>query len=368
MRAHLRVTCSGLVVPHAHAWALWVCATLCSAGLPSHDARAQPPAAATEMSVSDSQSADSLRRGLMDTWSKRLQASGLVNIEVWQREMRVLLNDASLAELERASATSSYVALVAALQGLKLDSESANEAALRLSVKSGLDPMAKALGDADRDLVFVPVAPCRIIDTRVAGGAILANTVRSFDITATSSYAVQGGSASDCNGVGSAGSFAAAAITFTAVSPSAAGYMTAYPFNASQPLAATLNYTAGAIVANSTVVQLDQGASANELSVYSFAQTHLVADIYGYYQAPPNSLQMSCVTTAETVNSVPAGSTSNAYSPSCAAGYTRVSTNCESSTWQMPFVYIADGTCSAQNNSSGSAQLRASANCCRVTF
>jgi len=336
--------------------------------LPSREARAQPPGAAAELSVSESQSADSLRRGLLNTWSKRLQASGLVNIEAWQREMQVLLDDASLEDLQRASSTPSYVAMVAALQGLKLDSESANEAALRLSVKSGLDPMAKALGDADRDLVFVPVSPCRIIDTRIAGGPIVANTVRSFDITAISSYAAQGGSASDCNGVGTAGSFAAAAITFTAVTPSAAGYMTAYPFNAPQPLAATLNYTSGAIVANSTVVQLDQGASANELSVYSFAQTHLVADIYGYYQAPPNSLQMSCVTTAETVNSVAAGATSNAASPSCAAGYTRVSTNCESSTWQMPFVYISDGTCSAQNNSGASAQLRASANCCRVTF
>lgn len=43
-----------------------------------------------------------------------------------------------------------------------------------------------------------------------------------------------------------------------------------------------VNYTAGAIVGNDTVVKLNQGASLNELSVYSSANTHLVGDIVGY--------------------------------------------------------------------------------------
>ncbi|SDD58394.1 hypothetical protein [Aquimonas voraii] len=368
MRARPRATCSGLPAPRTRPWSHLICSALLCAALPLAPAAAAEPAAGRELSPSEDQAAEAIRLGLMETWSKRLQSSGLSNLEAWQQEMQLLMDGASLEALTRASSASSYVGLIAALQELRLDSESATEAALKLSVRSGLDPMAKALGDPDRDLVFVPVTPCRIIDTRVAGGPIAANTTRNFDITATSSYAAQGGSASDCNGVGSAGNFAAAAITLIAVTPSASGYLTAYPFNTSQPLSSTLNYTAGSVVANSTVVRLDQTASAFELSVYSFAQSHLVADIYGYYQAPPNTLQMSCVTTAEQVDSVAAGATRNTVAPACASGYTRVSTNCESSTWQMPFVYISDGVCSAQNNSSGTAQLRASANCCRVTF
>ena len=36
------------------------------------------------------------------------------------------------------------------------------------------------LGDTDADLVFNKVTPCRIIDTRLAGGIIQAGTVRNF--------------------------------------------------------------------------------------------------------------------------------------------------------------------------------------------
>lgn len=199
----------------------------------------------------------------------------------------------------------------------------------------------------------------------MAGGAIAANTTRNFDVTATSTYASQGGSATDCNGAGSAGSYAAAAINFTVVTPSAGGYLTAFPLNTTQPLAATVNYGAGDVRGNYAVVKLDQGPAAAELSVYSFAQTHLVADIVGYYRNG-NQPVFECVTTAETVSTVAAGATNNTTAPACPTGYQMTGTNCESSTWQMPFVYFSDGTCSAQNNSGASASLRASRRCCRT--
>jgi hypothetical protein len=222
-------------------------------------------------------------------------------------------------------------------------------------------------GDADKDLIFVPITPCRIIDTRVAGGVIAANTVRSFDVTAAASYAAQGGDASDCNGAGSAGSFAAAAINFTVVTPGAAGYITAFPFGTTQPLAATVNYTAGDIRGNFAVVKLDQSAAALELSVYSFAQTHLVADIVGYYRNPGTPV-FECVDSGLTTDTVPSGATRNTTAPACPGGYIQTATNCQSSTWQMPFVYFAGGTCSAQNNSLGDAQLKASRTCCRARY
>src|SRR5436305_7260753 len=52
---------------------------------------------------------------------------------------------------------------------------------------------APTLGDPQSDLIFVPVAPCRIIDTRLAGGAIGANATRAFLVTGTTGFEAQGG-------------------------------------------------------------------------------------------------------------------------------------------------------------------------------
>jgi hypothetical protein len=75
---------------------------------------------------------------------------------------------------------------------------------------------------------------------------------------------------------------------------------------------------------------------------------------------------LECVTTAETVIAVPNGATLNAVAPTCAAGYTATSTNCKSSSWDMPSVYNSAGVCSARNNSGASATMGASQVCCRV--
>lgn len=279
----------------------------------------------------------------------------------WAKSMGVHFSKAPLASLRSAAAATEFNDMNIRLLG----PGSAPVAATSKQAAASTEVTPKVFGDTDKDLIFVPVTPCRLFDTRLAGGAIAANTVRGFDVTAVSDYSFQGGSNTNCGGVGAAGSFAAAAINFTVVTPSAAGYITAYPVNTAQPLAATVNYTAGDIRGNYAVVKLDQGAAANELNVYTFAQTHLVGDIVGYY-INPGPLVFECVETATTSVSINANATANAVAPACAAGYTQTATNCQSSTWQMPFVYFAGGTCSAQNNSASAAQLRASRTCCRA--
>ena len=306
--------------------------------------------AASAAMAGEAEDRAALSRQLLDRWSGHVEEAHKQPGGQWSQEMAPLLDVVSLDDLRKAAASKNFDDMNNALLG-----------------KAGAGDSTQAFGDPNTDLVYVPIAPCRLLDTRVAGGPIAANTVRSFDVTAVSDYSFQGGSASNCNGAGAAGSFAAAVINFTVVTPSAAGYITAFPYLGTQPLASTLNYTAGSIVGNLSVVQLDQGASANEMSVYSFAQTHLVADIAGYNKNPAAAL-FECVETAQTINTVNAGATSNANAPACAAGYTQTATNCQSSTWEMPFVYFTAGTCSAQNNSSGTAQLRASRTCCRVRF
>jgi len=63
---------------------------------------------------------------------------------------------------------------------------------------AGRLPLPKHIGDSRADLVYTPVTPCRIIDTRLAGGAIGAGTTRSFLVTGTD-LSSQGGSGTGCN-------------------------------------------------------------------------------------------------------------------------------------------------------------------------
>ncbi|MBL8312052.1 MAG: hypothetical protein JNL19_16645 [Burkholderiales bacterium] len=235
---------------------------------------------------------------------------------------------------------------------------------------AALAPNAFAqLGNADKELVYTPMPPCRIVDTRVAGGIIAAGTQRDIDVTAVSSYSFQGGDASNCNGFGTAGSFAAVALNFTVINPNASGTLKAWAFFATEPTdAVAMHFAAGEVRSNSNIIKIDQGASANELSVKPSATTHLTVDVVGYFKAAtlPATPTLQCVNTTETNDTVAAGGTMNTLAPACPAGTVQTATNCTTTSWQMPLVYFKDGTCSAQNNSGSSANLKASRTCCRV--
>ncbi len=230
-----------------------------------------------------------------------------------------------------------------------------------------LSPSAHAqLGTIDRDLVFVPITPCRILDTRLAGGQLIAGSTRSVDVTAVGDYAFQGGEPVNCSGMGAAGSFAALAVNFTIINPNVSGTLKAWPFVGTEPPTATsMAFAAGEVRSNFQIVKLDQGASANEMSVKSSANAHLTADVVGYFKAAPLPT-LQCVNTATASVSIAAGATDNISAPACSAGYIQTATNCESSVWEMPFVFINSGTCSAKNNGGSDATLRASRTCCRI--
>jgi hypothetical protein len=265
-------------------------------------------------------------------WGNYVQEAYHADVRGWASDMVPVFSKASLDTLNRAANAPNFELMNDAF--LVDDQGNTVHTNLLNAVNTGAAGRvsSRLLGEITNDLVFVPITPCRIIDTRVAGGQIAANTVRSFDVTAVSDYAFQGGEASNCSGAGAAGSFAAAAINFTVVTPAAAGYITAFPFLGTQPLASTVNYTAGSIVGNYTVVKLDQGASANELSVYSFAQTHLVADLVGYFINPVLG-DLDCLETFSSNITVNANSTGTGSSPACAAGYTIISGGCTMSTF-----------------------------------
>lgn len=291
---------------------------------------------------------------IVKKWAPHVQEAYSISAKQWASEMVPLFLQSPMASMQSAADAATF--------------DTMNNILLNTPTGVGYKPSsAKTLGEAANDLVFVPITPCRIIDTRLAGGQIAANTVRSFDVTAVTDYSFQGGDASNCNGVGAAGSFAAAAINFTVVNPTVpgTGFLTIYPFLGTQPLAANMTFKDGQVISNLSVVRLDQGASANEISVYSSHLTHLVGDIVGYF-INPQITALDCVETSVVTESVAAGATNNVLANVCPVGYTQTSTNCESASWEMPMVYIRNGTCSAKNNSTTSASMRASRTCCRI--
>lgn len=192
---------------------------------------------------------------------------------------------------------------------------------LMLGIVFGISNSANAtLGALSNDLVFTPVAPCRIIDTRsTAAGTIPANSTRSFVAINSSSFTGQGGSSTNCGTLGL--SATAVAVNVTAVTPAAAGFATIYPYGTAQPLASSINYAAGAVVNNALTIQIPNPLSSFDFTIYSAAQSHYVADIVGYY-APPVATALQCQETANTiVSDIPAnGGTANAVAPACPAG------------------------------------------------
>ena len=56
--------------------------------------------------------------------------------------------------------------------------------------------------------------PCRVIDTRLAGGRIANETIRSFEIASVTDYTAQGGAATNCN-VGNVGAIGSVVINFS---------------------------------------------------------------------------------------------------------------------------------------------------------
>ena len=65
----------------------------------------------------------------------------------------------------------------------------------------------------------------------------------------------------------------------TVVPPGPLGFITMWPQGQTQPLAATLNATDGAITNNMAIVPTTTGS----VSVFPSNPTHLVLDIFGYF-------------------------------------------------------------------------------------
>jgi hypothetical protein len=156
----------------------------------------------------------------------------------------------------------------------------------RRALAAGRVPLA--LGDVGDDLVYTPVTPCRIIDTRGGiapyTGVIGPNKGNWFYVTG-STYANQGGFAGSC-GIPSSPKPAAVAINITSTGQAGSGNLRAIQTGGGTPNVSLVNYVVGVNIANAAIVTSYPGAG-EEIYIYSANSTsHAVVDIMGYYSGP----------------------------------------------------------------------------------
>jgi hypothetical protein len=113
-------------------------------------------------------------------------------------------------------------------------------------------------------LSLLNVTPCRVVDTRNAGGAPFNG---QLDVSVTGS---------SCGIPAAAQSFV---LNATVVPPAPLGFLTLWPQGALQPLVSTLNAQDAAITSNMAIVPTSNGT----ISAFSSQATHLVLDISGYF-------------------------------------------------------------------------------------
>jgi hypothetical protein len=133
----------------------------------------------------------------------------------------------------------------------------------------------KASSDLSNPLIFVPVTPCRVVDTRNAvgpfGGPI-------FSSGQTRSFAVP---SSGCTGIPSGISALSLNFTVTQTLQAGGGFLTAWQTGGSQPTVASLTwFGANQTLSAASIVPTGSGGS---ISVFVGSQTHVIIDVNGYF-------------------------------------------------------------------------------------
>jgi hypothetical protein len=222
------------------------------------------------------------------------------------------------------------------------------------------------------DAVFTPVAPCRLFDTRTKEGGtgpIAAAGTKGFYIWGQSSYAAQGGSATNC-GIDAGTETEAVAMNITVVTPNAGGFITAYPSGAvSVPNAATVNFNAGDVKGNFTIVKVQQSTIATQhLAIYSTSLLDVVGDVVGYY-ARPKGAQLACTNPPVATLPVAPGAIGRLAIPACVTYGGGSSTGyCTSDGTDMVSYAGTTGLseCAMKNLGATSATITAGRRCCGV--
>ncbi len=141
-------------------------------------------------------------------------------------------------------------------------------------------------------LRFVPVTPCRVIDTRLAtapfgGPSIPAGGTRTVNIPQSA--------------CGIPGTALAYSLNVTVVPAATLTYLSIWPAGQTQPVVSTLNSFDGRIVANAAIVP---AGTSGGIDLFGSDKTDVILDINGYFvpASTPSSLSFYSVTPCRIVD------------------------------------------------------------------
>lgn len=300
---------------------------------------------------------------IMRKWAGYVQSVYGTSPMDWAASMRSTFAEADLKNLVDASRRTTYEAMMGTLLGQQTSDSKVIDA---MAKSDGSLAVIKTLGSPSGDLVYTMVTPCRIMDTRVAGGRLSAAIERSIAVHGAN-FTAQGGSNTNC---GIPADPSAVAINVAAVIPDGTGFLSVYPGGTARPSASNMNYTAGGILSNEIISKTTLG-QPNDLTLYSQWGSDVVVDIVGYFMAP-EATALQCTSAADgTPTSIGPNSVGNSTSSACPIGYTIVGGECNTG---LTTSRIVDEDINASTfnceifNGSGSLSetLTAVARCCRV--
>lgn len=148
---------------------------------------------------------------------------------------------------------------------------------------------------------YVPLtAPCRVVDTRNAGGTLGDSGSRPFQIAGTGpNFGAQGGTVGGC---GVPDGVPGVEVSVTVITPIGNGFVRVAP-NGSDTSAAFINYTSGTGITNTGSITLSD-AAALDVVVRNFGGTlHVAIDVQGYFTgAAGQGTRFQTVTPCRTVD------------------------------------------------------------------
>ena len=257
------------------------------------------------------------RKALITTvvrkWSAYVQKVHGIKPQVWARSMGGTFAVADPANFRRAATMTTYEGMIATLLGQK----TTDAKIIDTLAKSSSAATLAALASPASELVYTMIQPCRIIDTRIAGGKINAGTQRDFEASRVGGdFQSQGGSATDC---GMPADPAAVVMNVTVVDAEGAGFLAVWPYGTPMPLSSSNNYSVLRNTGNEIISRQTIGDAA-DFSMYANRRVHVVADVFGYFAAPTATALDSTVSNG--VNNQIAPGAAYSVSATCPDGYT----------------------------------------------
>jgi hypothetical protein len=132
---------------------------------------------------------------------------------------------------------------------------------------------------------FVPLTPCRIVDTHSGGGAVASGATRTVHAAGTTGFPAQGGKNGGC-GVPAAAT--AVNVSITTSKAKHPGYLTAYPAGTTRPHSRTISYLKSSVLTASSTVKLGGGG---QLRFFNHGSTvQVIIDVIGYVIPPIHAI------------------------------------------------------------------------------